>query len=341
MISVVVVDDSRTSRLLIQGILSQSSDFRVVAEAAEGATALELVAQHKPDIVIMDVFMPVMDGFEATRRIMIECPTPIVIVTGTLNAEEVDVSMRALSSGALMALEKPLGPGSPGFDVRSRNFCRIIRLMSEVTVAKRHFDRIKTPAPPPKSVFQEKFGIVAIASSTGGPAALRGVLRPLPANFPLPIIVAQHISRGFEHGLARWLNSEIALEVVVASWGNPLQAGKVYISPTEHNLELASRDTLVLSEPNKELGFVPSANALFDSVAQYFGKAALAVILTGMGDDGSSGLVNIHSKGGWVIAQDEASSIVWSMPQKAIERGVVNEILPLDKIGNSLLNKVS
>lgn len=327
---VLVVDDSATSRALIIGALSDDPDLVVVGEARNGHEAIEMVHRLRPHVITMDIRMPGMDGFEATKRIMIEAPTPIIIVSGTYQHSDVALSMQAIRAGALTALAKPKGPHEPGFEESCRLFARTVKAMSEVKVVRRRIDPHSVPAPAPARA-RRAARVVAIGGSTGGPAALRSVIEGLPEDFNAPILVVQHLALGFLDGFARWLGAGAKLRVKIAVHQEPLRSGTVYVAPQERHLRV--RDSRVQVDAGPAVGgFRPAATTLFESVADAYGERALAVILTGMGRDGVEGLRALRDRSGFVIAQDESSSVVFGMPRAAIEAGVVDEILPLRKI---------
>src|SRR5262245_16917910 len=343
MIRVLVAEDSATSRELLIQVLSADPEIQVVGEARDGVEAVALARSLRPDLVTMDIHMPRLDGLAATQEIMIAAPTPIVIVTGSHRVHEVEASMDTLRSGALEVLEKPPAPDSPGFDAAARRLVAVVKAMSRVKVV-RHWRHAAVPASgAPVDVLPAGAGgvrarLVAIACSTGGPAALQHLLAGLPANFPAPIVVVQHITVGFTEGLAAWLGTVSPLRVKLAEHGETLAAGTLYIAPDDRPLGVTQRGKASLSSAPAIGGFRPSANYLFESAASAFGASALAVILTGMGDDGVVGLRAVVERGGRVIAQDEASSVIFGMPRAAIQAGLAHAVLPLDQIARQLSN---
>lgn len=327
-IRVVVAEDSPTARALLVTLLRSDPDVKIVGEAATGVDAVELTRQLRPDVVTMDIRMPQMDGFEATKRIMIETPTPIVIVTGSVHVREVEVSMNALRAGALAVLSKPPAPGSPGFEHDSRRLLDTVKAMSQVKVVRHWPERLR---PSPAARKQEAGRIVALAASTGGPAAVSRVLADLPGDLPVPVLLVQHIAPGFVEGLASWLNTASRLRVKVAEQKERLKPGHVYLGPDDRHLILSDALTVHLSQEPPVGGLKPSATPLFESVAAHYGASAVAVILTGMGSDGVTGLKAIRKAGGRIIAQDEATSVVYGMPGAAAE--LADAILPVTVIG--------
>jgi two-component system chemotaxis response regulator CheB len=340
MIRALVVEDSPTARELLVEILRSDAEVEVVGSAANGVDGVEMTKRLKPDVITMDVRMPIMDGFEATRVIMAEKPTPIVIVTASGDVREVELSMNALRLGALTVLAKPTGPTDPDFDVQSERLRQTVKTMSQVRVVRRLLDR--TPLGRPHIHPRRTRGrIVAIAASTGGPAALARILADVSMDFPVPVLVVQHIASGFVPGFVTWLNSMSTLRVKIAEAGEPLLPKTVYIAPDDRHLAVADRSTISLPDSAPISGFRPSGTLLFESVAKAFGNAAVAVVLTGMGQDGVAALPTIRTAGGLVIAQDEESSVVFGMPGAAVSARQVDETLRLDAIAGRLGELVS
>jgi two-component system chemotaxis response regulator CheB len=307
-----------------------------------------------PDLITMDVQMPVMDGLEATKQIMVRSPRPIIIVSSTARTDEVELSLDATRAGALMVLPKPEGPASPGFAEDRRQLISMVRAMSQVKVVRHHATvvaghrgapslRPTCSAQPFSAAITRGAPIraVAIGASTGGPAAIRTILADLPGNFPVPILVVQHIARGFAAGLTRWLASDTALHVKLAEIGERAKPGTVYIAPDDRHLgchlDAAGEIRLALDIAAPISAFRPSASYLFQSAADCLGAGVLAVILTGMGDDGITGLRVVKARGGCVLAQDEASSVIYGMPREAQRAGVVDAVIGVDAIARRLV----
>jgi two-component system chemotaxis response regulator CheB len=343
MIRALVAEDSPTARALLVHLLRADPELSVVGEAQTGLEAVELARKLRPDVVIMDVCLPGIDGFEATKRIMFEAPTPVVIVSATVVTSEVSVSLDALRAGALAVMSKPKGPAAPDFADDARRFVRMVKSMSQVKVVRRWPDRPPPPsAPAPLRAHPTRSRIIAIAASTGGPAALHRIFAELPQGFSTPILVVQHMSAGFTEGLARWLDAGCKLSVKLAEDGEPLAAGKVYVAPHDRHLGVSPTRALVSLSSNDPIeGFRPSATHLFDSVARAFGNTALAIMLTGMGRDGVEGLRAVQRVGGCVVAQDEASSVIYGMPGAAVAAGLCDLVLPIDVIAAHILEAVA
>jgi two-component system, chemotaxis family, protein-glutamate methylesterase/glutaminase len=338
-IRVLVVDDSATSRLLLVEILRADEEIEVVGQAADGVEALAMVKRLSPDIVTMDVHMPRLDGFAATKRIMVEAPTPILIIT-SVDARALSISLEAIRAGALAVQAKPGDPSAPGFDEEARELVRQVKAMSEVKVVRHHGEPARPPtsssgavAPSSAALLHDlPAEVVAIAASTGGPAALHRILAPLSADFPVPILVVQHISRGFGPGLADWLDKASPLRVKLAEDGETLRPATVYVAVDDRHLCVSASRRIHLSAAPAVGGFRPSGTALFESVAAAFGRGAVAVILTGMGRDGVDGLRAIRRAGGRTIAESKATAVVYGMPGAAVRDGLADLVLPLHEV---------
>lgn len=356
-IRLLVVEDSPTSRNLLVALFGMTSDIQVIGTALDGKEAVRMAVELRPDVITMDIHMPRMNGLEATRQILRVVPIPIIIVTATVNQPDMDLSFEAIRAGALTVVKKP--------GLNDQALCdqviKTVRLMADVRVVRRWNTGGQTPtgaalpgstaqasAQPAYSVPQfairvpvdgqtPKRQIVAIASSTGGPNALVNVLRPLPANYPLPILVVQHITSGFAASLAEWLNKELSLQVRLAQQGETPTPGTVLIAPDDRHMQISNDGRVLLHSSPPYKGLRPSANYLFFSLAQVYGKEAVGIILTGMGDDGVDGLMEVHNQGGFVLAQNEASCVVYGMPREAVARKVVDHVLSLEQISYKLL----
>lgn len=334
-IRAVVVDDSTTARTLLVAILRHDPDVEVVGEASDGADALAMVRATRPSVVLMDIEMPGVDGFEATKAIMAEVPTPIVIVTSRHDPRDVAVSLQATRFGALTVLPKPPGPGAPGFEAERERFLALVKALSEVHVVRRRHRR--ADAGPRADVAdiggdRPAIGIVGVGASTGGPAALFRFLGALPSDLAVPVVVVQHIAGGFVEGLVRWLNSETPLPVRLARHGEVLTAGHVYVAPDGTHLEVEPDGTAVLSDDPPVGGFRPAASVLFSSLARAFGPASAAVVLTGMGIDGLDGARELRASGGLVLAQDEDTSTVFGMPKAVADAGLAHGVAPVEEL---------
>lgn len=345
MIRVLVAEDSPTARQLIVGMLTSDPGITVVGEARNGLEAVEMAERLRPDLITMDVNMPELDGLEATMRIVGKMPTPIIIVSSQANESEVELSLEATRAGALMVLPKPSGPTTPRFREQQAHLVAMVKAMSDVKVVRRWGASTPTRPQRPVGVRPVRSGerprIIAIGASTGGPAALRDVLHALPASMSVPMLVVQHISKGFVDGLANWLSANTTLAVCVATAYDVCRPGVVYLAPDDRHLGIADDGRITLSSAPAIGSFRPSATHLFESAAASYGSRMIALIMTGMGDDGVTGLRAVHAAGGLVIAQDEATSIVYGMPREAARAGVVNNVLALPEIAPFLIDAVT
>jgi two-component system chemotaxis response regulator CheB len=321
-------------------ILQNTPDFQVVGTARNGVEAVRLALRLKPDVITMDVYMPEMDGFEATRQIMTEIPCPVVIISASADKNQRDLSFNALQAGALSVLEKPTMNDSPEV---FQALVRQVKLMSEVKVVRRWSDSsarlTRHPAAELPALVrnsQPKIQLVAIASSTGGPGTLAEILSKLPATFPAPILVVQHITPGFSAGLASWLNQQTPLTVRLADHAEEPKPGQVLLAPDNHHLVVNSMGLVALQNTPPVSSQRPSANVLFQSVAQVYGSTAIGVILTGMGSDGADGLLAMRQAGAHTIAQDKETCVVFGMPAVAIELGAAEQILPANRIAAAI-----
>lgn len=331
-IRVLIVDDNELTCDLLHAILEEDPSITVVGVAHNGLEAVRMSAVLKPNLVTMDISMPVMDGLDAISEIMSNFPVPILVVSETDNA---DAAFSALSKGALEVL-----PKSEIHPTQADRFLDKIKLLSKIKVIshvrsmgdKRRWNwRQQTEG---QNAFK---GVVAIAASTGGPKALSVLLPELPANFPWPIMVAQHISPGFVDSLVAWQNRITPLKVKIALNDEPLVPGTVYYAPGGKHLSLSNQHTVQLIDCSSKDIYRPSCDRLFSSVAMSSGSKSTGIILTGMGDDGVIGLAKIKNAGGWTIAQDQESSLVFGMPKIAIDSGCVDQTLSLSAISKKLL----
>src|ERR1051325_6422414 len=319
MIRVVVAEDSLTVRELLVAILESDPEIRVVGQAKNGAEAVELTTRLKPDLVTMDVHMPVMDGFDATKEIMVRVPTPILIVSSSAGGRDIDLSFNAMRAGALMVIAKPDNPQATRLDSGEDGFVAMVKAMARVKVVRRWANqpRAARPRPVRRVAPGASIRLVAMAASTGGPAALPRILAALPGDFSVPILVVAHLATGFVGGVSEWLSASCNLRVKVAEHGEPLLVRTVFLAPDERQVGVGRDGRVQVVDAPPVNGFRPSGTYLFASAAQAYGASVAAVILTGMGSDGVEGLRAVKAGGGGVLAQDEASSVVYGMPGEA------------------------
>jgi two-component system chemotaxis response regulator CheB len=334
-----VVEDSEVVRGFLVHVLGSDSDIRVVATARDGAEAVDKAALEHPDVITMDINMPRMNGFEATRRIMETNPTPIVIVSGNIDNREVETTFRAVEAGAVAVLERPPGLGSSGFEAGAAELVKTVKLMSEVKLVRRWPRRPGAAAPRPVAVrpsVNHRIRVVAIGASTGGPPAINAVLSGLPRGFPVPVLIVQHIASGFGAGLAEWLSKVSGFPVNVATHGEMALPGRAYLAPDDFHLCIASGNRLALNRDEPVNGMRPSVSVLFRSLAQTFGGESAAVLLTGMGRDGAEAMRLLSDAGALTVAQDEDSSVVFGMPGAAVRLGAARHVLKPEQIAEAL-----
>lgn len=343
-IRVLIVDDSSMARGLLRAILEGEAGIEVVGEAANGRQAVDLARELKPDLITMDLEMPVMNGMEAIEEIMCAKGVPILVASSVADARN---ALEAVERGALEVIAKP--DYTPQ---QAAEFVAKVRLLAGVMVITRLrprkapqttpiYDLPDAAAPPaavsPAPTFAAPADgslvyprVFAIATSTGGPQALARILPGLAADFPCPLLIAQHISDGFAGGMVEWLGGLCRLPVRLAAEGELLRAGNIYISPSERHLSVTPMRRLALVERGPLDVYRPSCDVLLNSVADVFGRQAIGIILTGMGSDGAKGMARIREKGGLTLGQDEATSIIYGMNQVAIAAGAVQQVLPMD-----------
>ena len=317
-IRIVVADDSPTDRALLIALCEQDPEITVVGEAKDGAQAIHLTRRLRPALVLMAVHMPGVDGLEATKAIMRDTPTPIIMVTAGTTSNDVEAGLSAIRFGALTVVPKPTGPGLAGHRQSAERLTSMVKALADVKVIQR---RIRTD-PSATHRLDPRARILAVAASTGGPAALCGFLQHLPATLPIPVVVVQHLVPGFLSGLVDWLRAEVPFPVKQAARNEVLQPGTVYLAPDGMHLEVTAQLRAVLTDAPPVAGFRPSASVLFDSIARTSGAAGIAVVLTGMGQDGLTGARELHAAGGLVLAQDEQTCAVFGMPRVVIEAGI-------------------
>ncbi|PKL09008.1 MAG: chemotaxis response regulator protein-glutamate methylesterase [Spirochaetae bacterium HGW-Spirochaetae-7] len=342
-IRVLIAEDSPVAQEFLQHIFKSDSCFEVVGTASNGAEAVEAVGRLRPSIVTMDINMPVMDGLEATRRIMSSTPTPIVVVSGNSIMEEVAFTFQAMEAGALAVVLRPAGFGSADFRTTASELIKTVKLMSEIKVIRRNRcgqdDHVSGLLSPGNGLpHQERdIRIVAIGASTGGPMVLKEILSGMPHDFALPILVVQHIASGFVTGFAQWLSIATCFPIHVASHGDSLIPGHVYLAPDDHHLGVSSFMRICLDqEAPANNGLRPSVAHLFRSVSAEFGTNAMGILLTGMGHDGARELKAMKDAGAITIAQDEKSCIVFGMPGEAVKLDAATCVLSPAKIAERL-----
>lgn len=348
MIKVLVVEDSVVSRELIVHILDNDPGIEVIGIAKDGQEAVEFLEKKRPDIITMDIIMPRLDGFQATRTIMETDPIPIIIVSASYHPDEIEKTFQAIEAGAVSILDKPKGIKHPDHEKDAKNLIQTLKIMSGVKVIKRmHLPQPVEKAPAvlpeiPKSLKEADISIIAIGVSTGGPPVLKTILSGiLSEDLQVPVVIVQHIAMGFMYGLVQWLARITGAPIQIANNNEYLIPGHVYFAPDDHHLGVNNNDRAILSDNKPEHGVRPSVSHLFRSVANAYGQHSIGVLLTGMGADGSKELKMMKDRGAVTIAQDKESSIVYGMPGEAVKNGGATYVLPPDKIVATIKRLVS
>jgi two-component system, chemotaxis family, protein-glutamate methylesterase/glutaminase len=339
-IRVLLVDDSPSVRAVLRRFFARTRDIKVAGEAADGAEAVQAVIDLQPQVVVMDLQMPVLDGYEATERIMAVRPTPIVVLSSRANRNQMQTAFEAMRRGALEVLPKPEDTAS--WQQLAESLPETVRTVAEARAVPRAPEprrgrepRASRPAAPGPAPAELRW--VAIGASTGGPAALRELLAAMPPDPPVGFLVVQHIASGFELGLADWLNKELALDVRLAQDGEGLGPGLVRLAPGGFHLKMEPGGVLRLdADTPPRRGHRPSVDELFLSCAAHGPGEVAGVLMTGMGSDGVEGLLALRQAGGVTLVQDEASSAVFGMPRVALERGAAEVALPPRALARSL-----
>lgn len=342
MIRVLVIDDSFFTRKALTSILSSDPEIEIKT-ASNGIEGLEKVKLLKPDVVTLDVKMPGIDGLKTLKMIMEEAPVPVLMLSYLTN-EGGEITLKALELGAVDFIDKA-SVGIMNFDHTSEELIGKVKAIAGVNVNRIKESRGRIyPAPTSEPIhFRGEIDIVAIGASTGGPPALEKIIPLLPKNFPAGLLIVQHIPVGFTRTLAERLNSKSLIEVQEAREGDIIRPGKALIAPSGLQLKLKKRAgalTVRLGEEPKESLHRPSVDVMMESVARASGKRAIGLLLTGMGNDGARGMKALKEAGGITLAQDERTSVIFGMPKAAIEKGVVDEIVPLEKIPDFLIRRV-
>ncbi len=350
MIRVLLVDDSPSVRAVLRRFFSRTRDIKVVGEAADGEQAVQAVLDLQPQVVVMDLQMPVMDGYAATEKIMAVRPTPIVVLSSRANRNQIQTAFEAMKRGALEVLPKP--EDTQSWQQLADSLPETVRTVAEAQAAPRPRPQTPRPQTPRQQTLQPRpttlYGAlsaaqaqlrwVAIGASTGGPAAIRELLDEIPADAPVGIVIVQHIASGFELGFADWLNKELPLDVRLAQDGERLRRGTVRLAPGGAHLRLEEGGVLRLDpDTPPRRGHRPSVDEMFLSCATHCPEEVAGVLMTGMGSDGVEGLLALRQAGGVTLVQDEASSVVFGMPRVALEKGAADVALPPRDLARALM----
>ena len=342
MIRVLVVDDSSFMRKSLTHILESDNSLEVVCTAADGEEAFQKVKQLHPDVALLDVEMPGMDGLAALAHIMAECPTPVVMLSA-VNKRDAAIAIKSLEHGAVDFIPKPSGVISYDIDKLSHEILAKVKAAAGVNVSKLDFHLPKESylRPWPKPVTRKK--IVVIGASTGGPRAVAMVLSGLPRDISLPIIIAQHMSPEFVPSFVERLQWGGSLEISTARKGENIRSGRVLVAPGGCHTTIVQNGEvkkICLSRKASPQGIFPSIDYAMESAAKAYGEGVLGVLLTGLGNDGARGMKAIKDTGGSTIAEDQSTCVVFGMPKAAIEMGCVDEVVPLPRIAQTILGMI-
>lgn len=342
-IRVLIVDDSPVAQMLLEHLVGEDPHLEVAGVAASGEEAIRVIGKRAPDVVLMDIHLEGIDGYEATRRIMETHPVPIVVCSAAVNPSEAAATFPALEAGAVSVVAKPAGPGHPEYAATSAKLVETLRLMAGVKVVRRwpHLRRGR-PAPPAAVPAVERkpdepaFPVVLIGTSTGGPAVLQTILRALPRDFPVPILIVQHIAPGFLPGMVDWLRQTTGFAVSIAIAGEQLKGGRAYLAPDGRHLGVTASGHVVLGTGEPEGGLRPSVSHLFRSAVAAGGPHVAAVQLTGMGRDGAHELRLLKDVGALTLVQSAATALVNGMPGAAVELDAATQVLSPAAIAGAL-----
>lgn len=328
---IAIVNDALIASEALRRVLMTVPEYEISWIAADGAEAVKMCARDTPDLILMDLIMPVMDGVEATRQIMKQSPCAILVVTSSVTSNAGKV-FEAMGYGALDAINTPIlgasGSSQTGGIELLKSISKVARLIGKTSSTSRFQKATAKCVTPP---------LLAIGSSTGGPQALATLLSGLPANFAFPVAIVQHVDAEFAPGLAQWLSQKTNLSVSLATADRPLEVGKVVIASTNDHLVLQSNLTLKYTKEPLDYPYRPSVDTFFNSVAEYWPGKGTAVLLTGMGKDGAKGLKQLRSAGWHTIAQDRETCVVYGMPKAAAELNAAVQILPIEAIASACI----
>jgi two-component system, chemotaxis family, response regulator WspF len=328
-----IVNDVRAACEALRRVVDSLPDHEIAWTAADGVEAVAMAKRDRPELILMDLIMPHLDGVQATRQIMASVPCAILVVTATVSGN-ISLVYEAMGFGALDAVDTPmLGPAGEvsGAGALVEKIGMIAKIVGSSET--RRPVRQAAPAAPPK--------LVVVGASTGGPKAISDLLAPLPHDWNVAVLVVQHVDVAFSQGLAKWLGDRTGRAVRIAEHGQHPAAGDVLLAGTNDHLVLSKARTLEYREEPREVFFRPSVDVFFESVAEHWPQTGAALLLTGMGKDGAKGLLKLRARGWHTMAQDEASSVVWSMPKAGIDLGAASEVLPVDQMARGLVARLA
>ncbi len=327
-----IVNDLPLVLEALRQTITRNNDHQVLWVARDGAQAVRMCRDQTPDLILMDLLMPVMDGVQATREIMAYTPCPILVVTSSI---EVNASLvfEAMGAGALDAINTPMVDG-PLFGNGREDLLRKISLIGHLTRKTTLATGPTTIIPGPPRPHDQT--LIAVGASSGGPHALAEMLGGLPGDFPAPLVIVQHVDRKFVSELAKWLSTMTPLPISLAQHGMPPRPGNVYIACSNDHLAMNANNTFTYTKEPRDLVYRPSVDVFFNSIVQHWQGHAIGILLTGMGNDGAQGLLRMKQHGWYTITQDRQSSAVFGMPKAAAELNAASEILPLSVLGRRL-----
>lgn len=341
-IKVLLVDDSPLAIVLLKKMLSYSTNIDVVGSASNGLEALKIIPALNPDVVCTDIHMPKMDGLTFIKELMAINPLPVLVISAYFKDADQQNAFVLLDAGAIDIFQKPDLSVNYNLETMANELNSKIKIISGVvpfTKPKNKKSTLTIDINKSEQIVgrDEQVGILAIGASTGGPQVLHTIIKNLPSNFPVPIICIQHISDGFLKGFVDWLSTDSQLPIKIVSHNEKPRPGTIYFPQENTHLEIDKKGNMVTVKKHDAVdGHKPSITVTFKSISEYYGKQAVGVLLTGMGKDGAEGLLNIKQEGGFTVAQDEASSVVFGMPRQAILIGAARCVLPLDEITDLL-----
>lgn len=318
---VLLVEDSLTVRAYVEGILRGATDITLLPPAQDGAAGVELAQRHVPDVILMDLELPVMTGIQAIREIMATVPRPIIVLSGELDKPGTDRTFESFQAGAVDVLAKPRGLSSDERERFAERLLRTVRLMSQARVLRRRPAQPKPQRGPSQELAATptgQFSAILLGASTGGPVVVRSLLEQIPIPYPLPIVLAQHIVPGFEHGMASWL-SETGHKVGVVNPGDRAETGHVYVARADKHLAMHGLDLAIVTNTTARVS--PSVDVLFESAAATLEDRCAAFLLTGMGEDGRRGLLALKQKGALTVTQSADTCVIDGMPGSARAAG--------------------
>lgn len=341
MIRLLITDDSPSIVEILKNIFNSGSGIKVVGCARNGMESIQLTERLKPDVILMDINMPVMDGLEATRVIMSKMATPILILSSLIKDDDPRVGFEALRAGALDIMEKPalrLNSSDARYEKELIRKIKVVSKVQPIHLIHRHGKDYPTKQ---KSRVLKDDRILAIGASTGGPPAICTILKSFVSGFPLPILVVQHIFSGFTQGMVNWLSRDCSIKIKIAEDGERVAKGVAYFPPDDFHLGIDSAHRIILSKEKPIGGHRPAVDFMMRHVALAFKEKSIGILLTGMGRDGTEGLKAVKGQGGKTIVQDEKTSVIFGMPKSAIDAGVADVICPLGRIASEIIDSLN